>query len=169
MGLSGIDGKVVKGKRNRGIKILENGKRKIVRDYSGKPQSINTELITVLLKNGYTPVLTVPIIDENNFAINSENDDILNILQKSIQADKIIQLIEAPGLLENPENQDSLVSQLTCNKLESWEQRVEGRMKRKLYALRKLFESGTKAVFIGDGRIENPISNVLQGKGTIIQ
>ena len=53
VGLSGIDGKVVQGKRNRGIKIIENGKRKIVRDYSGKPQTINTELITVLLENGY--------------------------------------------------------------------------------------------------------------------
>ncbi|MEE9432448.1 MAG: acetylglutamate kinase, partial [Melioribacteraceae bacterium] len=37
IGLSGIDGKVVQGKRNNGIRIKENGKLRIVRDFSGKP------------------------------------------------------------------------------------------------------------------------------------
>lgn len=46
-------------------------------DFSGKPKSINVNLLNLLLDNGYTPVLSVPIIDENNFAINSENDDIV--------------------------------------------------------------------------------------------
>ena len=45
VGLSGIDGKVIQGKRNSGIRIKENGKLKIVRDYSGKPKSINTHII----------------------------------------------------------------------------------------------------------------------------
>ena len=97
VGLSGIDGKMIQGKRNKGIRIKEKGKLKIVRDFSGKPNQINMELMELLLKNNYVPVLCVPIIDENGFAINSENDDIVNILQKEVHANKIIQLIEATG------------------------------------------------------------------------
>jgi acetylglutamate/LysW-gamma-L-alpha-aminoadipate kinase len=62
---------------NKGIRVRENGKTLIKRDLSGKPRSVNTSLLTLLLDNGYCPVLTIPIVDENGFAINSENDDIV--------------------------------------------------------------------------------------------
>ena len=45
VGLSGIDGKTIRGKRNRGIKIMDEGKKKIVRDFSGKPEEINVEFL----------------------------------------------------------------------------------------------------------------------------
>ena len=132
VGLSGIDGKVVQGRRNSGIRIKENGKLKIVRDFSGKPQSINTDLLNLLLDNGYVPVLCVPIIDENNFAINSENDDIVSVLKDAMNADKIIQLIEAPGFLDDSKNSESLVKKITKDELERREAQVKGRMKRKI-------------------------------------
>lgn len=169
VGLSGIDGKVIQGKRNSGIRIKENGKLKIVRDFSGKPKSINTELLNLLLDNGYTPVLSVPIIDENNFAINSENDDIVSVLKEAIKADKIIQLIEAPGFLDDPKDPNSVVKHISKEELERRENQVDGRMKRKILALRKLFENGSGEVYIGDGRTDNPISDILNGKGTIIK
>jgi acetylglutamate/LysW-gamma-L-alpha-aminoadipate kinase len=42
-------------------------------------------------------------------------------------------------------------------------------MKRKMLALRRLFESGASRVIIADGRTERPVSDALAGKGTIIQ
>jgi len=169
VGLSGLDGKMVQGRRNKGIRIKENNKLKIIRDFSGKPKSINTHLLNLLLQNGYVPVLCVPIIDENNFAINSENDDIINILQDAINADKILQFIEAPGFLNDPKDPDSLVKRITQNELQKREEQVEGRMKRKMLALKKLFGSGANSVIICDGRIENPVYNALTGGGTLIQ
>ena len=41
-------------------------------------------------------------------------------------------------------------------------------MKRKILALRKLFENGAAKVIISDGRTENPIKDALAGKGTVI-
>jgi acetylglutamate/LysW-gamma-L-alpha-aminoadipate kinase len=169
LGLSGLDGKMIRGKRNTGIRIKENGKVRIVRDFSGKPKEINGELLNLLLDNGYTPVLCVPIIDENNFAINSENDDIINVLQKCVHAEKIIQLIEAPGFLDDPSDPDTVVDKISPGELERRESQVEGRMKRKLLALRKLFEDGAHTLIMADGRVENPIHDALAGKGTIIQ
>jgi acetylglutamate/LysW-gamma-L-alpha-aminoadipate kinase len=169
VGLSGLDGKIIEGLRNKGIRIKEGGKLKIVRDFSGKPKKINHELLTLLLSNGFTPVLSVPIIDEDNVAINSENDDIVNVLQQKINSEKIIQLIEAPGFLEDPSDPQSVVSSLSAKELLIREEKVEGRIKRKILALRKLLESGAHQVILADGRLDNPIKNALAGKGTIIQ
>lgn len=169
VGLTGIDGKVIEGKRNKGIRVKENGKLRIVRDFSGKPKNINGELLKFLISNGYVPVLTVPIVDENNFAISSENDDIVALLKSSLGAEKVIQLIEAPGFLDDANDPNSVVKSISKSELEKREAQVEGRMKRKMKALIKLFESGNTTVYICDGRIENPITNALNGGGTIIQ
>jgi len=169
IGLSGVDGKVVQGKRNNGIRVKENGKLRIVRDFSGKPKSINTDLLNLLLDNGYIPVLSVPIIDENNFAINSENDDIVAVIKEAMNAEKVIQLIEAPGFLDDPKNVNSVVKYISQDELEQRENQVDGRMKRKVLALRKLFKGGEGVVYISDGRTETPISDALTGKGTIIK
>jgi len=41
-------------------------------------------------------------------------------------------------------------------------------MKRKMLAVRKLFEAGASRVIIADGRSEHPVSDALSGKGTVI-
>ena len=168
VGLSGLDGKVIQGKRNSGIKVREGGKTLLLRDFSGKPKSINKQLLEMLLGNGYIPVLSVPLIDENNFAINSENDDIIALLQTELKADKVISLIEAPGFLLDKNDPNSLVEKMSKVELEAMEQKVEGRMKRKILAIRKLFEGGDTTVIISDGRTEHPIVDSLNGKGTTI-
>lgn len=176
VGLSGVDGKVLQGKRNSGIKVREGGKILLLRDFSGKPKGINRQLLDLLLDNGYTPVLSVPLIDENNVAINSENDDIVALLQSEFKADKIISLIEASGFLLDKNDPSSLVTKMSKAELEAMEQKVDGRMKRKILALRKLFcegipsgEGGDTTVILSDGRTENPIKDALNGKGTTIQ
>ncbi len=169
IGLSGIDGRAVQGQRNRGIRVREGSKTILKRDFSGKPKSVNAPLIRLLMDNGYVPVLTIPIIDENGYAINSENDDIVNVLQQALAADHIVQLIEAPGFLDDKDDPTSLVPELSRSEIERREQQVEGRMKRKMLALRRLFESGASRVIIADGRTERPVSDALAGKGTVIQ
>jgi acetylglutamate/LysW-gamma-L-alpha-aminoadipate kinase len=169
IGLSGIDGQAVQGQRNRGIRVREGKKTIMKRDFSGKPKRVNTALFRLLMDNGYVPVLTIPIIDENGHAINSENDDIVNVLQRELGADKIVQLIEAPGFLKDKDDPTSLLAELSRSELERREQQVEGRMKRKMLALGRLMQDGVSKVIISDGRTDKPISDALAGKGTIIQ
>lgn len=169
VGLSGLDGKLIQGKRNQGIRVREKGKLKIVRDFSGKPRQINKGLLELLQQNQYVPVLCVPIIDENNFAINSENDDIINLLVEAVNAKKIIQLIEAPGFLDNKDDPNSVVARISRQELQAREAQVEGRMKRKMLALRRLFEAGARSVIISDGRTAHPVKDALEGKGTRIE
>jgi acetylglutamate/LysW-gamma-L-alpha-aminoadipate kinase len=169
IGVSGIDGRAIEGQRNRGIRVREGGKTLLKRDFSGKPRRVNAALFRLLMENGYVPVLTIPILDENGHAINSENDDIVNVLQQSLAAECIVQLIEAPGFLNDKDDPGSLVPTLSMSDIEHREQQVEGRMKRKMLALRRLFENGASRVIIADGRTELPVSDALAEKGTIIQ
>ena len=169
VGLCGLDGKIIQGKRNQGIRVYQDKKLKIVRDFSGKPQSVNVHLLQLLLDNGYVPVLTVPIIDEFNAAINTENDDVVRVLQPALQADTVINLIEAAGFLEDRDDPASLIKNIHSSELEAREQQVAGRMKRKMLALRKLFEHGASKVIISDGRGEHPVRDALAGKGTVIE
>lgn len=169
VGLSGIDGRIIQGQRNRGIRVIENGKKMLKHDFSGKPKSVNSTLLQLLIGNGYTPILTIPICDEDGIAINSENDDIVCALQAALQATTVIQLIEAEGFLEDPERPDSVVSRLSREELPVREQQVGGRMKRKMHALNKLASGSVREIIIADGRTEHPIHDALNGAGTWIK
>jgi acetylglutamate/LysW-gamma-L-alpha-aminoadipate kinase len=168
VGLSGLDGRVVQGRRNQGIRAQENGRVRILRDLSGKPQSVNRPLLQALLGLGCTPVLTVPIADESGAAINSENDDIVTVLQREMDAACVVQLIEAPGLLRDPSDPSSVIPALTLAELARWEAAAEGRIRRKLLALRRLLEGGTARVIVADGRGEHPVADALAGRGTAL-
>ena len=83
--------------------------------------------------------------------------------------DQILQLIEAPGFLDQRDDPESVVRQMTQHELEARENQVEGRMKRKMLALRRLFHAGAAEVVIADGRNEHPVRDALAGQGTLIR
>jgi len=169
VGLTGLDGRVIEGRRNKGIRVRENGKNLIKRDLSGKPKRVDAGFLSLLLDNGYTPVLTIPIIDENSTAINSENDDIVCLLQEALSADTVLQLIEAPGFMDDVEDPSTLRRTLTPDEVAAMEARTEGRIKRKMHALNKLVQGDVDKVIISDGRGEHPVRDALAGAGTWIR
>ena len=81
----------------------------------------------MLLDGGYAPVLSIPIIDERHTAINSENDDIINVLQAAFHAEVVLQLIEAPGFLADKDDESTVVPHIGAAELEQREAQVEGR------------------------------------------
>ena len=102
VGLTGLDGALVRAMRNKGIRVREGDKTLIKRDLSGKPVAVNRKLLGLLIDNGYTPVVTMPLIDERNVAVNSENDDVVALMSAALGAELVVHLIEAPGFLEDP-------------------------------------------------------------------
>lgn len=169
VGLSGLDGRLVQGRRNRGIRVQDGAKQRIVHDFSGKPQSVNGGLLRLLLDAGYAPVLSVPIADEEGWAINAENDDVVVALQAELQARLVLHLIEAPGFLERRDDPASLLRELPRAELERREAAAEGRFKRKLLAIRRLLDAGPCEVRLADGRVPHPVRAALEGAGTLIR
>ena len=169
LGLTGLDGGLVRGERNRGIRTVQNGRKLLLRDNSGKPRSVDGALLQDLLGKGYTPVLTVPIAGEDGAALNTENDDVLALVAAELRATDVVSLIEAPGLLADRHDPSTLVARLEPEELAAWEDRVEGRMRRKIRALRSLFELAPGCrVVLADGRAESAVSRALAGEGTTI-
>jgi [amino group carrier protein]-L-2-aminoadipate 6-kinase len=168
VGLTGLDGRAVAGTRNKGIRVREGEKTLLLRDFSGKPSAVNESLLRLLLDHGYTPVLTVPLVDEQGFAINSENDDVVAVLQGALRATHVIELIEAPGLLRDSADPTSVIRSLDATDLALIEERAEGRFKRKVLALRRLFDGSSPTVVIADGRTAHPVAAALAGEGTTI-
>ncbi|HNT32885.1 MAG TPA: acetylglutamate kinase [Candidatus Aminicenantes bacterium] len=168
VGLTGLDGRLIAGKRNAGIRMRKDSKILMVRDYSGKPSGINAGLLKMLLDRGYVPVLTVPIIDENGYAVNSENDDITALLAEELKADQIVMFIEEKGYLRDPSDPDSAMERISKSELAFFVENASGRIKRKLHALLKIAgREGARAV-ISDGRGENPVWDALNNRGTVI-
>lgn len=168
IGLSGLDGALIRGRRNCGIRIREDNRVKILRDLSGKPKNLNGELLNLLLNAGYTPIITVPIIDENNKAVNTENDEIVVLLHRFFRAEKIIYLIESAGVLKNPSDPDSVIPFLTPGDAKEFERYAKGRFKRKFLAIKKILDLGCPEIIISDGRTEHPVLDALKRKGTVI-
>lgn len=168
VGLTGLDGRAVSGARNKGIRVREGDKTLLLRDLSGRPSAVNEPLLRLLLDNGYTPVLTVPLVDEQGWAINSENDEVVALLERVLKASHVVELIEAPGLLRNPSDPASVIGALEASELARLEEQAEGRFKRKLLALRRLFDSASPTVILADGRVAHPVADALAGGGTRI-
>jgi acetylglutamate/LysW-gamma-L-alpha-aminoadipate kinase len=148
--------------------VRRDGRTVIERDRSGKPVQVNGALLRTLLDGGYTPVISIPIVDQNGIAINSENDDIVVALQAELRARRVIQLIEAPGFLERAGDETSVVRELDAVGLDRFEARADGRIKRKLRALKDLIALGEVEVILCDGRTEHPVRDGLAGHGTRI-
>ena len=90
-------------------------------------------------------------------------------LHSSFHADRVIQLIEAPGLLADPADPESRLAEIGRAELDEWEGRAEGRMRRKLRAMGALLDAAPTRLVIGDGRRDHPVRDALDGMGTVIQ
>lgn len=168
LGLTGLDGRLIQGKRNPGIQVRQGEKILLRRDLSGKPQGINGALVKLLLENGYTPVLTVPICDEQGFAISADNDDITAVLHRELHASTVVSLLEAPGFLADPADPGSVIPAMSRSDVKQWEERSTGRIKRKLHAINRIMEEYPTRVILADGRTPHPLADALAGKGTAI-
>jgi [amino group carrier protein]-L-2-aminoadipate 6-kinase len=169
VGLTGIDGRAILGKRNMGVQCRQGDKTVLRRDLSGKPQSANVALLTLLTGGGYVPVLTVPICDQDGFAISADNDDIIAVLHKDLHAKTVVSLLEAPGFLRTPDDPSTVLNRMTRADVKQWEERSSGRIKRKLHAITRLLDEYPARVILADGRSEHPLRNALAGKGTVIE
>jgi [amino group carrier protein]-L-2-aminoadipate 6-kinase len=170
LGLSGIDGKLLMGKRKDALIVVENGKKRIIRDdLSGKPEKVNVELIKLLMQNNYLPVITPPALSYENDAINVDGDRAAAVIAGSLNAEALIILSNVPGLLENPKDEKTLVKHINREDIAKGMDIAKGRMKKKIMGAIEALDLGVKKVIFSDARIENPITRALEGEGTIIE
>jgi acetylglutamate/LysW-gamma-L-alpha-aminoadipate kinase len=169
VGLCGADGRSMEGGRKAAIKVIENGKRKVLRDdFTGRVECINTELLTLLLDHGYTPVLCPPGISYEGEIINVDGDRAAAVLATAFHAETLIILSNVPGLLRDVHDDSSLIPHIDKVHLKSYMEVARGRMKKKVMGTLEALEQGVSKVVLGDARLDHPIQQALQGRGTVI-
>jgi len=168
IGLSGIDGKLLIGKR-KNIVIVEEGKKKVLRDdLTGKVDDVNVNLLRIFLDNGYLPVITPPALSYEHEAINVDSDRASAAIAGALKADALIILSNIPGLLMDTNDESSLIREITKDDSEKAMSFAQGRMKKKVMGAFEALENGVNKVIFGDARIDEPITKALQGWGTVI-
>ena len=171
LGLSGLDGRLLEGRRKSVLKIVENGRRKVLRgDWSGRVERVNVALLKSLLGGGYTPVLAPLAISREGEALNVDGDRAAAAIGAALKADVLVILTSVPGLLESFPDEGTLIPFIERGRIEEYMERcAQGRMKRKLLGAIEALDGGVKRVIIADGRAKHPVLKALNGRGTVIQ
>lgn len=168
-GLCGMDGRLMVAARKDAIQSVENGKRKIIRDdFTGKIETVNSELLLTLLNMGFLPVIAPVAVSQNGEALNVDADRAAAMVASALKAGTLILLTAVPGLMKNFPDESTLIRQLPQNQLPVALEAAQGRMKKKVLGAEEALQGGVGKVIIADGRIQNPITYALDGNGTII-
>ena len=170
VGLSGPDGRLLEGRRKSALKIMENGKRKVLHgEWSGVIEQVNISLLRLLLDHGYTPVIAPLAISHEGEMVNVDGDRAAAAVAAALRAEALILLSNVPGLLKDFPDESSLIRSIRRGDVEDYLPYAQGRMKKKLMGAAEALAGGAGRVILGDGRIEAPVSQALAGRGTVIQ
>lgn len=168
-GLSGLEGRLMVAKRKDAIRIVENGRQRILRDdYTGKIEAVDGALLLQLVKMGYTPVISPLAISPEGEALNVDADRAAACVAGAVAAEQLVILTNVPGLLRHFPDESSLIPHLPKAGLEQALSFAEGRMKKKVLGASEALDLGVAKVVFADGRVEQPLTKALAGQGTVI-
>ncbi len=168
-GLSGVDGRTILAHRKEAIRIVENGKQRMLRDdFTGKIEKVNADLLQLLLNTGLTPVIAPLAISPAGDAVNVDADRAAAMVAGALHAEQLIILTNVPGLMRNYPDESTLIAHLPRIGLEQALSFAEGRMKKKVLGASEALDLGVSKVIFADGRVNHPILDALTGIGTVI-
>ena len=169
VGLSGIDGRLLEGRRKDALKVMQRGRRMVIRDdYTGTVERVNAGLLRLLLENDYLPVISPPGISTDGVAINVDGDRAAARIAAALGAEQLIILSNVPGLLKDFPDESTLIPHIEPDRAEEMMAHAEGRMRIKVLGAIEALNDGVGRVIFGDARILSPITEAMAGRGTVI-
>jgi len=169
VGLSGLDGRILEGTRKATIRIIEDGKQKVLRDdWTGTVDKVNTGLLRLLLENGYLPVIAPLAASSAGEAINVDGDRAAAAVAAALHAETLLLLSNVPGLLHDFPDESTLIRYIPRASIEEFLPVAQGRMKKKVLGAAEALQAGVGRVILGDARVAQPLGHALAGNGTVI-
>lgn len=169
VGLSGVDGRLFSGPRKSAVRVLEDGRKKIRRgDHSGRIEAVNADLLEGLLSDGYTPVVSPPMLADDGVAVNTDADRAAAAVAGTLGA-TLVSLTDVAGVYADPDDESTLIGRVaTPEEFDRLQEAAEGFMDRKVMAAREALEGGAPEVVVASANADDPIWNALSGGGTHI-
>ncbi|MFB6089795.1 MAG: acetylglutamate/acetylaminoadipate kinase [Halobellus sp.] len=170
VGLSGVDGGLLSGPRKSAVRVIEDGKKKIKRgDHSGKITDVNADLLELLLNEGYTPVVTVPMLADDGVAVNADADRAAAAVAGALGAELVV-LTDVAGVYRDPDDESTLIGSVaTPAEFDALKDAAEGFMTKKVMAANEALSGGATTVIVADANADDPILAALGGSGTHIE
>ena len=142
--------------------------------FVGNVTGVRAELIHRLLDDGLAPVISTIGANADGHPYNVNADEAARAIAVAMNAEKIVYLTAAPGLLEDVNDESSLVARLTSAELrERLSSGTVGRgMIPKLRACADAVEQGVNFAHIIDGRVHHSLLIELltdHGVGTMVR
>jgi acetylglutamate kinase len=142
--------------------------------FVGDVSLVRESVLHRLLDEGLAPVVSTIGADDTGQPFNINADEAARAIAVAMGAEKIVYLTAAPGLLEDVNDEDSLVPRLTSSELR---ERIEGDsvsagMIPKLRACADAVDAGVGTAHIIDGRVPHALLVELltdEGIGTMVR
>lgn len=161
IGLSGIDGKMIKAT----CKDEELG-------FVGEIQKINPQPIFDVLKNGYIPVVSTIGCDNKGNTYNVNADTAAAKIAAALNAETLISMTDIAGLMLDKDDPSTLISSVDISEIPDMIEKgiIDGGMIPKVECCVDALKEGVGKVFIIDGRVEHSIIMEMltdEGLGTM--
>lgn len=153
IGLSGIDGGLIKAKK------LSDGEF----DYGcvGEIVEVNTKIISDNIANGFIPVVSTVACsaDDESTVYNINADTAAAKIAIALGAEKLILLTDVKGLMHDVKDEDSLIPEVKLSEIQSLidEGVIKGGMIPKVECCADTVKGGVKRAHIIDGRLSHSI------------
>ncbi|MDD1774270.1 MAG: acetylglutamate kinase [Methanobacterium sp.] len=175
VGISGKDNQLLMASKKGPHRVVDpNGDERMVDlGLVGEIDSVNTEIIDVLTSNDFIPIISPIGVDEIGDTLNLNADTVAGDIASHVGAEKLIILTDVPGILEDPDDPESLVRKVNIDEtLELIDQGiVKDGMLPKVLTCMEAVKNGVSSAHIIDGRITHSVLLEIftkSGIGTMI-
>jgi len=166
--ISGADGNAVLAERKKRIMIIdERGKKRIIEGgYTGKITSVNGALFRQLM-DVFDVIVAAPLAYDPTepTLLNVDGDQMAFALAKELKPDALLLLTDVDGVLVD----QKVVERLSPEQAKELSFKIGPGMNRKLLMASETVSSGVRRVIIANGLVDDPISQALLGKGTVVE
>ena len=167
IGLSGVDGLLLKAERKKKlIAVDERGRKKVIDGgYTGKINEVNADLLRFLIEKGYVPVVTPIAVSEEFEPLNVDGDRTAAFIAGALKADRLILLTDVQGLVLKGKP----VQKISATEVKEVLSSIGQGMSTKVHAALEALNQGVSEVLITSGIEKLPISSALKHEcGTVI-
>ena len=166
LGLAGVDGRLLLARRKAVVRSLTpEGRIQILHDdYTGHIEHVNSDLLTLLLNAGYTPVIAPLALSHEGERLNVDGDRAAAAVAEALHAETLVLMTNVSGLLTDKEDSTTRITNIPACQLDDYMHYAQGRMRKKLLGAQEALHGGVSRVCIGQGSL----LEVLNGSGTTI-
>jgi [amino group carrier protein]-L-2-aminoadipate 6-kinase len=170
VGLSGVDDRLLTARRKTGARAVVDGRTvRLPDDLAGTVERVNTGLLRLLLGAGIAPVVGPPALTESGEVVNVDADRVASQIAVALGSEALVLLTNVPGLLRDPDDPGSLIPRVGPHEYETLQALARGRMRKKFLAAGEARRGGVATVVIASSRTAAPVTEALQGKGTVFE